>query len=68
MYIQLEEPVKQCSQCKSLRQHEYVTKGNQYIIRCIICGHEKVISEITWSSPAGNSIYTIDPPPKIEEY
>jgi len=68
MYIQIDEPAKRCSQCESIGLTEYITRGNQYLIRCRKCGHEKIISEITWSSPAGNSIYEITPPPKIEDF
>ena len=43
MYIEIKQD-KQCGQCLALNQHEIVWRGNEQIIRCRKCGHEKLIA------------------------
>jgi len=49
MYINIQQD-KQCGQCSALNQHETVWRGNEHIIRCRRCGHEKVIAVLTTAS------------------
>lgn len=55
MYVNIHQD-KRCGNCKSLNQHEFVTRGNQQIIRCTVCGHEKVESVMTSSSTSGKQV------------
>ena len=49
MYIETLQD-KQCGQCSALNQHETILRGNENIIRCRRCGHEKVITVLTTAS------------------
>jgi uncharacterized Zn finger protein len=49
MYQEIHQD-KQCGQCSALNQHEIVWRGNEQIIRCRRCAHEKVIAVLTTAS------------------
>lgn len=48
MYIEINQD-KECSKCSAVNNYETVWRGNEHIIRCRICNHEKVIATITTS-------------------
>lgn len=56
MYIRTTHQDKQCGQCSALNQHETVWRGNENIIRCRRCGHEKVIAKLTTASTTNTPI------------
>ena len=63
MYMQLNQNYK-CSMCNNQMPPKNVTRGNQIIIRCRNCGHEKVTAEISVSDNSGEytRAYNIETP------
>jgi hypothetical protein len=73
MYIHIQGPQQLCSRCGSIDHTEIVTRsifnGEERIIRCTDCGHEKVLSTTKWTSPEENlRIYELKNTPKIVEF
>ena len=74
MYMQLPEPDKRCSQCGTVNQTEVVIKdrgfaGRKTYLRCIICGHKKLIREEThYPETTDYHVYNLRDRPKVEEF
>lgn len=56
MYINIERKYK-CSSCDAVNYTEMVTRLKKTYIRCIGCGHEKMIAELSTSDMTGNITY-----------
>lgn len=54
MYIHAQDT--ECSKCKAINNHEYVSREDEALIRCRSCGHEKITSKITYTDNGGSSI------------
>ena len=66
MQIELEY---RCSKCESLGESKLVPSLNKMLRRCLVCGHEKVLWEMT-TTPLneGITIISIEPNQREEQF
>ncbi len=76
MYINLPTPDQKCSKCGAINQTEVVRRQKRYgktsvILRCVVCGHEKVTAEESYY-PTGTdkdyTVYSTPIRPDVEEF
>lgn len=67
MFIRTQEPDQRCSKCQALNLCDRFLRGNEYIIRCRICGHEKVTGTVGSSTADSGPVHYSTTPIPAEE-
>ena len=45
MFVPIEQ-IMVCSQCGTRNNYENVWRGNRNMLRCLVCGHERVVQTL----------------------
>jgi ribosomal protein L37AE/L43A len=68
MFIQIHQNYE-CSDCNAKNMQELVTRTNQQILRCRVCGHECVMATTTMNScESGSVVYQTEPLPSVIKF